>query len=98
MLTTDSKASLTPHAPVLMHWPPPLNTPWTGSPPATPTMLTDEQREAIIVRAEAAARDFRTLRLIGRLCAVVPTPGVHVPADWRERRADEPSPNCAGDA
>lgn len=90
--------SATPNEPAETPYLTPPLMPWTGSPlAATHTPLTAEQMEAIVQRAEAEARAYRTRRIIARLDALRPCPHVHVPADWREQAAAT-TPCNGGDA
>lgn len=104
MIAIDSAPNATPNGRAATPWLQPPNTPWTDSPRVTAApRLTAEQIEAIIVRAEAWAREERARRLVARLGTLRPGPHVHVPADWREQASaqmngTEPSPNRVGDA
>lgn len=58
---------------------------------------TEADRERIARTAEQWAEDAQIARLIERLQAVkLSAHAPHVPADWRERCAENP-PDCAGD-
>lgn len=102
MIAIDSGQNATPNGRAVTPWLPTPSMPLIDSPRAAVTAprLTAEQIEAIIVRAEAWAREERARRLVARLNSLRLGPGVHVPADWRERAAAaaDPSPNCAGEA